>query len=381
MGEIVVYQSDSGYLFDRTKPDDNLITVIDSLGDVGQYSSITIGYDGFGLISYYDKTNQDLKVVHCNNIACTESYNTSIDSEGNVGQYTSIVLGADGLGLISYYDVSNQALKIAHCSNIFCTDAVINTIDNDGAVGSYSSLTIGSDGLGLISYYHIGSSDLRVAHCLDTLCSEASKITVVDYVGDVGTGTSIVLGVDGLGLISYYDISNKALKIAHCSNKECTDQTISEVDVGNSIGEFTSMTVDRWGHVLMTNSMHNEDLEVVACSNFDCTLSYKYDLDTEGAVGSHNSITIGSHGFGSISYYDATNGDLKIANCSNQFNIGLCEVASTFTLDSEGDVGRYPSITINPYGSVLITYYDFTNGDLKILHCENSFCVPYFRLR
>jgi hypothetical protein len=141
------------------------------------------------------------------------------------------------------------------------------------------------------------------------------------------------------------------------------------------------MTIDRWGHVLMANSTHNDDLEVVACSNLDCTSSYKYDLDTDGSVGSHNSITIGSHGLGLISYYDATNNDLKIANCSNQFNIGLCEIASTITLDSEGDVGKYPSITMNPYGSALITYYDLTNGDLKILYCDNSFCAPYFRLR
>ena len=94
-----------------------------------------------------------MKVAHCSNKECTQFYSTVLDSAGNVGQYTSIILGTDGLGLISYYDVTNQSLKTAHCSNIACTNATIYTIDDTGDVGSHSSLTIGSDGLGLISYY------------------------------------------------------------------------------------------------------------------------------------------------------------------------------------------------------------------------------------
>ena len=36
---------------------------------------------------------------------------TSLDSLGNVGQYTSATIGADGLGLISYHDVTNRTLR------------------------------------------------------------------------------------------------------------------------------------------------------------------------------------------------------------------------------------------------------------------------------
>jgi hypothetical protein len=53
--------------FDR--PGFALITR-DGSGDVGQYSSIAIGADGLGLISYYDATNGDLKVAHCSNLTC-----------------------------------------------------------------------------------------------------------------------------------------------------------------------------------------------------------------------------------------------------------------------------------------------------------------------
>ena len=45
-------------------------TTLDGSGNVGQYSSVTIGTDGLGLISYYDETNGDLKAVHCSNKFC-----------------------------------------------------------------------------------------------------------------------------------------------------------------------------------------------------------------------------------------------------------------------------------------------------------------------
>ena len=85
-----------------------------------RYPSITIGADGLGLISYYDLTNDDLKVALCDNTACTSATTSTLDSVGAVGDQTSITIGADGLGLISYHDWTNKNLKVAHCGNTFC---------------------------------------------------------------------------------------------------------------------------------------------------------------------------------------------------------------------------------------------------------------------
>jgi hypothetical protein len=43
-----------------------------------------------------------------------------LDSAGNVGEFTSITVGTDGLGLVSYYDDTNGDLKAAHCATPFC---------------------------------------------------------------------------------------------------------------------------------------------------------------------------------------------------------------------------------------------------------------------
>jgi hypothetical protein len=39
------------------------------------------------------------------------------------------------------------------------------------------------------------------------------------------------------------------------------------------------------------------------------------------------------------------------------------------------------SLTIGSDGFPLIAYYDYTNGNLKIAHCSNVFGIPYVRYR
>ena len=49
----------------------NTITSVDTADVVGLYTSIVIGTDGFPVISYYDRTNLDLKIAKCNNNFCS----------------------------------------------------------------------------------------------------------------------------------------------------------------------------------------------------------------------------------------------------------------------------------------------------------------------
>jgi hypothetical protein len=74
------------------------------------------------VISYRDGTGarQDLKVAHCANVACTISTTVTVDTPGDVGWNTSITIGADGLPFVSYRDVGGSQVKGLHCPNVFC---------------------------------------------------------------------------------------------------------------------------------------------------------------------------------------------------------------------------------------------------------------------
>ena len=269
--------SGTGGVFNVAAPKPNTLTAVDTLGDVGLYTSITVAPDGLPVISYWDATNFDLKVVKCGNAACSSGNTiTAVDTAGIVGLHTSITIGADGLPVISYSDDTNSVLKVAKCGNAACSSGnTVTVVDNGvaigGNVGSYTSITLGADGLPVISYLDASSFDLRVAKCGNAACSAGNTLTTVDTDESAGQHTSIIIGADGLPVISYYDGTNGYLKVAKCGNAACSS--------GNT----------------------------------------RTAVDTAGSVGSYSSITIGTDGLPIISYYDTTNGDLKVAKCASTF--------------------------------------------------------------
>ena len=341
-------------------------STLDSGGNVGQYTSIAIGADGLGLISYHDYPNGDLKVAHCDDIACSSAATTTLDSAGTVGRYTAIAIGADGLGLISYYDYSNADLKVAHCIDTACSSATIATLDSTGDTGYYTSITIGTDELGLISYFDNTDNDLKVAHCDDTACSSAT-IATLDSVADVlwGGMSSIAVGVDGLGIISYFDSADFDLKVAHCVDTACSSATTTILDSVGLVGYFTSIAIGTDGLVIISYfDSTDDDLKVAHCDDTACSSATLTTLDIAGDVGYSTSIAIGTDGLGIISYRDLDNGDLKVARCADT----ACSSATTTILDSVGDVGQDTSIAIGADGLGLISYHDITNDDLKAAH-------------
>jgi hypothetical protein len=360
------------------------ITPLQTTGDVGQYSSITTGVDGLGLISYWDASQFALTVAHCSNVDCSEATVTPIDFAPVFIYSTSIAIGADGFGLISYYDGLLGHLRVAHCANVECTSAdAITPVDTSADVGRYSSITIGTDGLGLISYYDATNRDLKVSHCSNPKCTTAT-IAALDTNGDTGASTSIAIGGDGLGLISYHNATSGELTVAHCADVICgVAFGISPLYGAVAAGSDTSITTgaDGLGLISFYSAPPEHALKVGHCQNSICTA-----LDQSSTVSltasNFTSITIGADGLGLLSYYEAGSGDLRVAHCPNTNCAFVGNPAITSApLDISGDVGQYNAITIGADGLGLISYYDATNHDLKVAHCSNVLCAPYFRRR
>ena len=210
----------------------SITTIVDSAGNVGTYTSLVIGSDGFARISYVDDTNGDLKFVRCLDAACAAKNISSIDTAGVIGEVTSLVLGSDGFGRISYYHDGNDDLKFARCTNADCTSKNIATVDSSGTVGQYTSLALGSDGFARISYYYSSGGDLRFARCTDADCA-GKVIATVDSAPTVGKYTSLGLGGGDAGRISYYDEPNGNLNFAFCLDQNCSPQS-PQIDVAQS---------------------------------------------------------------------------------------------------------------------------------------------------
>ncbi|MCP4960467.1 MAG: hypothetical protein GY925_14515 [Actinomycetia bacterium] len=202
------------------------ISTPQSVGNVGYYTSLALHSQGHPVVSHHDLTNGDLNVVRCNDPGCVggDESITSPDTVGNVGLYTSLVLDSQGYPVVSYYDTTNNDLRVLHCNDPGCVggDESITSPDTVGYVGKHTSLRLDPLQLPVVAYYDESNGDLKVLHCNDPDCVGGDEsITSPDTVGNVGLYTSLVLDSNSFPVVSYQDTLNNDLKILHCGDRVC----------------------------------------------------------------------------------------------------------------------------------------------------------------
>jgi hypothetical protein len=340
---------------------------VDSAGNVGWYTSMVLDASGFPVIAYHDGTNGDLELVHCGNADCTAGnvFHT-LDTAGNVGWYPSLVLDASGFPVISYWDFTNSDLKVAYCGDSTCeTGNVFRSVDTTGNVGVFPSLVLDASGFPVISYYDSTNGDLKVVHCGDATCEAGNVFSPVDTAGDVGWRTSLTLDTSGFPVISYYDSTNKDLKLVHCGDAACgSGNTITAVDSTGDVGKCTSLVLDASGFpVVSYYDVANEALKVAHCGDATCgTGNAIRFIDTVGSLGLPTSLVLDMSGFPVIAYTDVDGYDLKVAHCADP----TCASHTVTSVDVDGDVGPHASLALDASGHPIVSYYDITNGDLKL---------------
>ena len=302
------------------------LTTVDAR-QVGLYVSMAVGADGLPVVAYVGD-NGSLKVAHCGTVTCTAGNTlTTVDGDpgGHVAGGLGIAIGTDGLPVVSYHDQDKGNLKVAHCGTLTCSSAMLTTVDHLGFVGDDSSLAIGADGLPVISYYDSNGS-LKVAHCGSVTCRprSANTVTTVDS-ARVGLYNSIAVGVDGLPVVSYWDLSNKDLKVAHCGNVTCTaGNTLTTVDSAGFLGEFSSIAIGADGLPVVSYLHSGVGLKFAHCGNVTCTEATTLTaVDSAGSVGRATSATVGTDGLPVVSYLGLGTGgfpNLKVAHCGDPGN-------------------------------------------------------------
>jgi hypothetical protein len=303
-------------------------TALDDSSIVG-YSSVAIGADGLPLSTYAGF--HVLKVAHCANLACTSAAITTLKT-CQCELFTSIAIGADGLGLIAYTGQSVGYLEVAHCLDIACSSATTSTIgEPDHFAFDEVSITIGSDGLGLITFIDPKGLFPTVAHCENVACSSAT-VTSVDT-NNFRDGSSVTIGADGLGLMSYEAFahlkvahcSNLACTsftkatLDSCSDATCSSATTATIDSGD-IGGFTSIAIgsDGLGFVSYEAPQANAGpIKIAHYSNIACSEATATTLDPDGDLFG-TPVTTGVDGLGLVTYKNETSG-LEVVHCSNVF--------------------------------------------------------------
>lgn len=299
-----------------------------------------------------------------------------------VGEDVSMVLTKPGnIPVMSYYDRTNGDLKLAICNDTYCGKPIIRTIDSTGDVGRYTSLALTSTNIPVISYYDVTNFHIKLAICNDTTCS-TSTIRNIDTALP-SLGSSLALTSANIPVISFTEKqsvnSNYALKIAICGNTMCSSTTYKILDggIGKSytIGDFSSLALTSTNNpVISYQDFTNAYLKLVICNNPSCTTPAILTLDTSGHVGYMPSLKL----YGDvpiISYFDNTNNDLKWIHCGLP-SCSPWNMRTVRTIDSSGSVGTHPSLAITKSGIPLMSYYDFDNRTIKLATCTDQYCTP-----
>jgi Ca2+-binding RTX toxin-like protein len=363
----------------------NSVITVDSAGDIDSFTSLALDAAGNPVISYYDGAAGDLRLAHCDDPNCSgggESLVT-VDSGGNVGHYPSLALDGAGNPVVSYYDVTNGDLKLAHCDDANCAGGgeFIATVDGTANVGEFSSLELDAVGRPVISYFDASAADLRLAHCNDANCAGGGEnIVTVDNGPFVGAYGSLELDAAGNPVISYHDSTNGDLKVVHCDDANCSagGDSMVAVDTRDTAGLFTSLVLDAAGSpVISYFHSTNGDLKVAHCNDPNCSGADESigTVDAVGKVGLFSSVALDAAGNPVVSYHDNSNGHLKVVHCDD---VACAAGGDTFvTVDSRtGNLGWYTSLALDAAGNPVISYLELLNKDLKLAHCETATCAP-----
>ena len=361
----------------------HVIKTVEDTGStvVGTHTSIAISSQGTAIVAHHDLTTGDLRILGCGNAACSFTGSLAIDTSANdVGLYTSMKVPADGHPVISYFDDTANTLKVLKCGDPGCGGPSTITVVDDppvGGVGEYSSLAIGADGLPVIAYYDSGLLSLKVAKCQTAACNGAVTLTQVDNPANtVGLYASIAIGTDSLPVISYFDQTAGALKVAKCGNAACNaGNTLTTVDDPGNVGDHTSIVVPADGRpVIAYRDITGGDLKVMKCGNPACTSGNVTNVvDNAFFVGQFTSIAIGADGLPVLSYWHDI-GRLKVAKCGNAACTPASNVVSVVDSPLNTSVGAYTSIAVPADGLPIISYHDLTNSALKVAKCGNAAC-------
>jgi CSLREA domain-containing protein len=272
------------------------------------------------------------------------------------------------------YAIGND-VKVLRCGNTDCSSGnSITTVETLTSVPPTFTTSIALDASQnpVVSYNEGSPAELHVLHCGNTTCTSGNSIEDPDTQGRYNS-----LELDGSGNpIVVHSSGSSTVNVLHCNDANCAGSNESYGSfTATGTGQLFSLELDGTLPVIAYIISPSQDLEIARCNEANCTGNDESleQPDTTGDVGAWPSLALVGSGQPVVSYYDNTNGDLQLMHCNDDFCDGGGE--SITPVDTTGtDVGQWTSLILDG-GNPVVSYHDFDNGNLKVLRCNDANCT------
>jgi len=320
------------------------------------------------VIAYYDSTNKTLKLAICNNLTCTNPVMRTItgptqNGSTDWGRSPSLVLAKGEIPIISYYDKTNGDLWLTICGNPLCTSLSSQLIDGvTKDVGEYSALALTKTGIPVISYANKTDVSTMLAVCNTTKCTAVNVQSIID--GNYGSYNDMVLSTSDRPVMVSYDTINDYLTYATCADLRCiispTTMTLS-----GQVYDKPSLALTKTNLPVFSFYDHDTNkLLIQYCQNVDCSsLGTASTIENDCNCVPALALTSDDTPIVVYSKYDGSNYTLKMAQC-NELDCGSPTITTLY--DNSPSYGAYPAISITDNNIPVVSYYDDTNGRLRL---------------
>ncbi len=204
---------------------------MDSTGNVGLYADIHLDSNNYPVVVYYDTTNTNLKIIHCNDVSCAGSNESIVTIDGTGAPVGGIIKGNSldlnslGYPVITSFESTNADLRLIVCNDANCAggDDTPVSIVTTNDTGRHSKLKLDSSDFPRIVYEEWTGRDTYYLHCNDTLCAGGNDTPVlIDNV--VADYPDLAFTTSGIPVILYTSGSLYP-RVAVCTDIACSSNT------------------------------------------------------------------------------------------------------------------------------------------------------------
>lgn len=328
---------------------------VETVDTSATYTSLAVDSQGNVHIAYGDGDTRNLRYAF-RPVNSSRWFTMTVDSQLQEFS-THLALDSEGRPHICY---TPRMLKYAHWDG---KQWRIQRVEPTGTIEFTCSVAVASDGTPHLAWYQtrIGGGENFYHLKYAVLKSDIWLARTVDFDGEAGKWSSLVLDDAGRPTLAYSRFPTSILKLAEWSGKEWRTSVIDSagldhVEGGRGMGN--SMVRDAQG-TLYVSYYHNEALRFAVRRGDRWVVQSVDSVSPRGGwVGFWSSLALDHQESPQISYEDG--GSLKLASWDGkQWHIQLITPGGN-------DPNRFSSIGIAPDDTIYISYRDPQDGSLKV---------------